>query len=170
MYICKEKDFLINNNKNRGNTLILVNNFNKKRAALQSALFLLNMTGKYKIYKNLSFGTTDKRNPKSIYLEGHLWVSPKETFNSKIFLKSIKRFVDDSISQQHLAIFELPEYVEQGVRSSFYFQIHILNTEKESFKSFCEKRMPIILQNKPLFLRVLSDCGLEYYQTKKGRF
>ena len=125
------------------------------------------MNGKYKIEKNLCLCTTDKHNPKSVFLEGNLWVAPTEEYDMKTLYKKLKEFVDKIIPQEHLSIFEIPKNTDIGRRSSFYVQIHFKNPKLEKFDNYCERITPLILEKKPLFLRLLNDCGLEYYQTKK---
>lgn len=127
------------------------------------------MNAKYKIENNLCLCTTDKKDPKSVFIEGHLWVAPTENYDESVLYKKLKGFIDKAIPQKHLAVFEIPKNTDIGKRSSFYLQIHFINPNMEKFKSYCERITPLIFDKKADFLNLLNECGLECYQTKKGR-
>lgn len=142
-----------------------------KKGRLIPALLRLTaktMNGLYKIEKNLCITTADKRKNETVCIEGHYWIEPTEDVNVKDMFGRLEDFIAPYLPNEYIFCPELPERIGRGRRSNFTFQIHLLTHTSEKFTDYCKRTVPLILEKKPQFLKIISDCGFSVHLTKKG--
>lgn len=98
----------------------------------------------------LSFATTNRNDPKTVYLEGSSFITPlsegeyktRITILRKEFIKEVGEILEKSenFRKENITIIEVPyERMKQGKKSYLYFQCHMKQKNLLSFNDIFKK-------------------------------